>query len=279
MKASISVVIVTYNRPRDAWETIESLMKQSIPPLEIIVIDDASSPPFTSKMADGKVKLHRFEKEVGVSAARNYGIQVACGNYIAFIDDDAVADSRWIEEFQKGMELKADVLGGPIEPLYEASPPKWWTEKDFGHYVSIGNAPNKYADFTPGIWSANMVLKKELVEAVGNFNTQVGRKGGKLLAREDVDLVNRAKEKGCKILFLPKARVYHKVKSERMTIPYILRWEYYMGKTQKILYGHNYSKTFFRVCKSLVSIVVSPLLGRSRVVKASAQLVRNLGRL
>jgi GT2 family glycosyltransferase len=279
MKSSISVIVVTYNRPKDAKDTIDSLTGQSAPPLEIIVIDDASNPPFTLESPSDNVKLHRFEQEVGVSAARNHGIHIANGEYVAFIDDDAVADLHWLSEFQAGIALGADVLGGPIEPLYLASPPAWWNEKDFGHYVSIGNAPNKYRDFTPGIWSANMVLKKEIVKTIGNFNTQIGRQRGRLLAREDVELVNRAKERGYKILFLPNAIVHHKVRSERLTIPYLLRWEYYMGQTQKILRRHDHSRTFIGICESVVSLILSILFGRSRVLKATARLIQNLGRL
>ena len=96
--------------------------------------------------------------------------KLAKGEYVALIDDDAVADEHWLEELQKGIKMGGAVIGGPIKPLYEAIPPEWWNENDFGHYASIGNAPNKYKDFTTGIWSTNMVLRREILKKVEYFN-------------------------------------------------------------------------------------------------------------
>jgi glycosyltransferase involved in cell wall biosynthesis len=49
MENEVSVVIVTHNRLKDAEETVESIMNQSIKPSEILVIDDGSEPPFKMK--------------------------------------------------------------------------------------------------------------------------------------------------------------------------------------------------------------------------------------
>jgi glycosyltransferase involved in cell wall biosynthesis len=53
------------------------------------VIDDASNPPLQLKSLSPIVRIVRFDNEVGASKARNYGIKIAKGDYIAFIDDDA----------------------------------------------------------------------------------------------------------------------------------------------------------------------------------------------
>lgn len=278
MKGSISIIVVTYNRPKDVKETVDSLLNQSAKPYEMILLDDGSNPPLSEKFDAANLRMIRFDREVGVSAARNYGVKIARGEYVAFIDDDAVADSHWLEEIQKGIDVGADVLGGPLEPLYEEKPPKWWNEKDFGHYVSIGNAPNKYKDFTPGIWSSNMALRKRIFGEVGYFNPKVGRQKGKLLAREDVDLINRAKEKGCRILFLPRAKVFHKVKPDRMTLQYILRWEYYMGKSYNILYGYHPLKTSFELITSVLAMVTSLVSRKPRKISKIARVIRCLAR-
>lgn len=73
MEKGISVVIVTYNRPKDVMETINSLLNQSYEPLEIIVIDDGSDPPLNLKSTIKNLVLIRFDEEIGVSRARNYG--------------------------------------------------------------------------------------------------------------------------------------------------------------------------------------------------------------
>lgn len=70
----VSVAIVNHNRPKDVKETIESLLSESVKPFEIIIIDDGFDPPLNLTVDFGNFKLVRFEEEVGLSSARNYGI-------------------------------------------------------------------------------------------------------------------------------------------------------------------------------------------------------------
>lgn len=86
----VSVVIITHNRPLTTKRTINSLLSQSVLPLEIIVIDDASLNPF--EIRNPLIKIHRNQSEIGLSASRNIGVKVSNGDIIAFIDDDAIAD-------------------------------------------------------------------------------------------------------------------------------------------------------------------------------------------
>jgi GT2 family glycosyltransferase len=247
MKKGISVVVVTYNRPKDVMDTVHSLVNQSFRPLEIVVIDDGSNPPLSVKFDIKNLKLTRFDEEVGACNARNYGIKVAKGDYVAFIDDDAIADKYWLEEIQKGIEVGADILGGLLNPIYETSPPKWWNEKDFGYYTGIGN-------WGGWIWGANMVVRKEVFRKAGLFRSELGPQKGKHLGGEELDLINRAKSMGYRVLFMPKAIVYHKVKPHRMTLRHILRWEYYYGKSLKIINGYNPLKTTILLFLGLLSM-------------------------
>jgi GT2 family glycosyltransferase len=236
VKKTISVIVVTYNRPRDVRDTIDSLLNQSVKPFEIIVIDNGSNPPLNMEFRSANVKSIRFDQEVGLSKARNYGISTAKGEHVAFIDDDAVADKHWLEEFQKGMD-EADILGGSIKPLHQAVPPEWWSEKDFGGCAGVGNALNGF------IWGGNMVIRKETFTTVGLFNPNIGRHEGKLLGFEEVDLIDRATKKGLSVQFMPTAIVYHKVPPNKMTFGYIVRWNYYGGKSQKLREGNRPLKT------------------------------------
>jgi glycosyltransferase involved in cell wall biosynthesis len=126
LETRISVVIVTYNRPNEVHLAVNSLLHQSVKPLEIIVIDDASSTPVQIKFKDSRIKLIRFSEEHGLSKSRNHGIFESKGDYVAFIDDDCIATEHWLEEIQKGIELGGDILGGPLIPLFRAKPPNWW---------------------------------------------------------------------------------------------------------------------------------------------------------
>jgi glycosyltransferase involved in cell wall biosynthesis len=232
MQSRISVVIVNYNRPHEVKNAVQSLLNQSKEPFEIIIIDDASKSPLKINIDNSKMKLIRFDKEIGLSAARNFGIRIAKGEYVAFIDDDAVATRNWIEEVQNGIKAGGEILGGPLKPMFRSAPPKWWSEKDLGYFVGVGNSESKQ------IWGANMVFKKEVFQKIGVFNPKIGRQKGKLLALEDANLISKGK-KSCKVLFLPKAEVLHLVRPQRLTLRYIIRWSYNHGKSQRIELGND----------------------------------------
>jgi glycosyltransferase involved in cell wall biosynthesis len=228
----ISVIIVNYNRPLEVKDAVKSLLDQSIKPFEIIIIDDASKIPLNIDFDDSQIQLIRFDKEKGLSNARNYGISIAKGEYVAFIDDDCIVSKNWIKEIQKGIIKGGEILGGPLKPMFKAKPPKWWNEKDLGYFVGVGNSENHQ------IWGANMIFNKEVFKKIGVFDPSIGRQKGKLLAFEDTKIISKG-EKNFRVLFLPEAWVFHLVNSKRLTLKYIIRWSYNHGKSQRIELGTN----------------------------------------
>jgi glycosyltransferase involved in cell wall biosynthesis len=90
---TVSVVIPAYNCARYLPETIESALSQTLPPLEVIVIDDGSTDDTAEVLArfEGRIR-HVRQRNLGISAARNAGIRIARGTLIAFLD----ADDIWL---------------------------------------------------------------------------------------------------------------------------------------------------------------------------------------
>jgi len=287
MKEKVSVIVVTYNRPKDVMETIESLFNQSVKPFEVIVIDDGSNFHPNIEFRAETLKVIRFDQEVGLSNARNYGINIAKGDYIAFIDDDAIAEKKWIEEIKKGLE-NADVIGGAIKPLYQATPPEWWNEKDFGGVAGAGNEWGD--DVIWKIWGCNMAFRTHVFKKIGLFNPNLGRRKGKLFSFEEIDLINRARGKGFNVQFIPAAVVYHKVPPKRMTISYLLRFFFYSGRSKKIQEGFRPQKTCIEIL-SYFSAMTNPIRiveekpgetkisARTHAIKRIAWMAWQLGRL
>jgi len=85
-----SVVIPTHNRPELVARAIRSVMAQTIPPRQILVIDDASQPPLmlAGDLWDDRIRVIRHEKSIGGAAARNTGLREAPTSIVAFLDDD-----------------------------------------------------------------------------------------------------------------------------------------------------------------------------------------------
>lgn len=106
----ISVIIPTYNSDKYICEAIESVLSQSYLNYEIIVVDDGSYDDTKSIIRDRyPLVRYYFTDNKGVSSARNYGISMARGEYIAFLD----SDDRWLptklekqrSSFQKNPKL------------------------------------------------------------------------------------------------------------------------------------------------------------------------------
>jgi glycosyltransferase involved in cell wall biosynthesis len=90
----VSVVIPTYERQEYLRGAIQTALGQTYDPIEVIVVDDGSSEPYAAEIVADfpeSVMCIRHDKNQGLSAARNTGIQAANGEYIAFLDDD----DRW----------------------------------------------------------------------------------------------------------------------------------------------------------------------------------------
>ncbi|MDT3680724.1 MAG: glycosyltransferase family A protein [Burkholderiaceae bacterium] len=86
---SISVVIPTYNRSHCIGAAIDSVLAQTLPACEVIVVDDGSIDDTRERVEayGGKVR-YLFQPNAGVSSARNAGLRAARGDWIAFLDSD-----------------------------------------------------------------------------------------------------------------------------------------------------------------------------------------------
>src|SRR5690242_6241896 len=89
----ISVVIPVHNRPIQIWKAVSSVLGQSMPVTEIIIVDDGSTQPIErAELPDHSVELRilRHAEKSGAPAARNTGIEAASGDWVAFLDSDDV---------------------------------------------------------------------------------------------------------------------------------------------------------------------------------------------
>jgi len=95
----ISVIIPTYNRDSVLPRAVHSVLSQTHSHLELIVVDDGSedqTAAFLNRVQDHRMQ-YVHQKQQGVAAARNAGVSMAHGEYIAFLDSDDVWDARKLE--------------------------------------------------------------------------------------------------------------------------------------------------------------------------------------
>lgn len=260
----VSVVVSTYTTERlgDVLRCISSLRKQTLPPAEIILVLDPSETLFRSYRSRVPVDVKVISaNKVGLSNARNVGIMNAEEEIVAFVDDDAVADKMWLENMAK---LYGDPLvmgvGGSVVPNWEIKQPKWFPEElNWTVGCSYKGLPTRKSVIRNPI-GCNMSFRKRVFQKVGYFRLDIGRFGKKLLSKEETELSIRVLKgiPNSKIVYEPRAIVYHNVCQKRASLKYIWVRSFYEGVS---------------------NTMISPESGSSRVLSAEASYLRYLIRV
>ena len=101
---SISVIIVNHNRADLLRKCIASVLQQTLPPIEILVVDNAStdgSRGLVRGLQVDSVRLLALESNLGFAAANNVAIREAAGDFVALLNNDATARSDWLESLMR----------------------------------------------------------------------------------------------------------------------------------------------------------------------------------
>ncbi|PSB02890.1 glycosyltransferase family 2 protein [Merismopedia glauca] len=184
----VSVIIPVYNGDRYLKAAIESVLSQTYKSIEIIVVDDGSTDS-SAEVAQSFTSLVRyyFQPNSGSGAARNYGIELALGEFIAFLD----ADDLWLED-KLAIQIAAfnsnpdfDIVMGQVKQFH--SP-----ELDETTKAKIYCPP----ELMPGNIPSAVLIKREAFTRVGQFHTnwEIG---------EFIDWYVRATELNLKTMMLP----------------------------------------------------------------------------
>ncbi len=110
---AVSVIIPTKNRAGDLARTIETLLTQTVKPLELIIVDQSPTPTFTKQMAI-PVRLTHDPCLSGASVARNVGIDQAQGDIWLFLDDDVLLEPDFIERILEAYSSGVTGVSGII---------------------------------------------------------------------------------------------------------------------------------------------------------------------
>lgn len=241
-----SFITCTYNRDKYIGQTLQSVCDQKYPDnnYEIIVIDNNSTDNTASICEEFRAeypnKNFRYFKEMnqGLSFALNRGIKEAQGEYLIFVDDDETIIPEHLERLNNHLRTypEAVLCGTPVIPVYEIPEPKWmsrFTQRLIGGYFDQGKEVKILeAKNYPG--TGHTIIKKELYERYGNYNTELGRKGTSLIGAEDKDMFNRLKNNNIVCYYLPDIPIYHHIPPNKMTDEFFHKLTYSIGKSERI---------------------------------------------
>ncbi|HLO83786.1 MAG TPA: glycosyltransferase family 2 protein [Nostocaceae cyanobacterium] len=131
MSLEISVIIPAHNTEKYIAQAIESVLRQTIDNLEVIVIDDASqdaTAEIAKSFTDPRVKVLVNQENLGVSASRNCGIAEASGKWIALLDSDDWYTPERLEKLLAVADSKAaDMIADDLYYIYDGEELPWST--------------------------------------------------------------------------------------------------------------------------------------------------------
>ena len=240
----LSLVIATYNRAEQLMVTLGSVAMQSAEPStwECIVVDNNSSDNTRQRVDEftkehGNLNIHYlFEKNQGLSHARNAGIAASRGDIVAFIDDDERIVDDFISAYIELFDTHPDAMaaGGKIIAEYPTGRPRWmsqYTEQPIANPMDFGQSVKLFPTHRiPG--GGNMAMRSRLFSTIGVFNTSLGRSGKRLLGGEESDLFERIAKHGYRVYYVPRAVMYHIIPAEKLTRDYFIRLATNIGISQ-----------------------------------------------
>lgn len=232
----ITVAICTYNRAELLKEAIQSIVDQSVDQshYDILVVDNNSKDNTKQVVEDFAKKIpiaYVFEEKQGLSYARNTAILNIKTDYIAFIDDDSLADKDWIKKSLKIIEeKKPDIFGGQYIPFYKSPKPKWFKDKYEIRKISDESTYLKSNQFLAG---SNIFFRKEIFDVIGYFDKDLGMTGDQVALGEETQLQSIANLKGIKRYYDPELIILNLVPDFKMHISYIIRRYFAAGATAR----------------------------------------------
>ena len=204
-------MVPVYNGATTVAQTVECLLRQSLTPREILIIDDGSMDntanvlkPFANQI------LYTFKENGGPASARNLGARLASGSFVAFTDSDCLPERDWLRLLVAGFDSDEIAgVGGTVKGIDDSL---------IGQYVDLTRlmepAENPLGEIEYLI-TANACFRREALLAAGLFDERFRKPGG-----EEPAVCRRIRELGFQFGFAAEAVVLH---HHRQTVSSFLR--------------------------------------------------------
>jgi glycosyltransferase involved in cell wall biosynthesis len=243
-KIIISVVICTFNRSLLLQKCLESLANQHFPvnKFEVIVVDNCSSDDTDAVIQKFTTNHKHFrcvlELNLGLSFARNRGWKEAVGEYVAFIDDDAIAHLDWIHQIALFINRhpQISVFGGPFKAFTMVQPPDWFPPEYGSFDYGITERPLVHNE--EWINGSNMIFSKDILVRYGGFSEHLGMRGLSVFYGEDTSLIQGLMDAGVVVFYVPTIKVLHLLPEYKMNLKWLLMAHFRSG----LNYGATFNK-------------------------------------
>lgn len=255
-----SILIITFGREKELYETLISLKNYKKEDLEILILDNNETDILKNKifeiMKNEKIKLRYFNdgKNYGVALGRNYLIEKANGDILITLDDDIEIKEN-INNFISKIEnyfLNNKNIGCLAFNIIN-----FYSEKHLRHEIPHGN---KKLDFNKNLETyyfigAGHAIKKEVYQKTGLYPSDLGKYGG-----EERDLSFRILEKGYSILYTSDIKIYHKVSPNGR-----LQEESFNRYRNQLIVLNRYMPKVYRISSNIIWTLFYLLKGKVKI--------------
>jgi len=243
----VSVVLCTHTLDRYEYLTdaAESVLSGTYADVEIVCVSDGNDDVYAAMQRDygdhPKVVTTCLDENRGLLGARNHGAEVASGEVVAFLDDDAVACEEWLELLVEAYEEHdAIAVGGRMTARWEAGEPTI-LPAEFYWLVGVthdGFGPNgdpSEAGWVRNTMGSNISLRAEVFAELDGFDTDIGgRKGDNHLQGGETELAARMRARyGEKVRYVPEATVEHRIFEYRTEPDWLLERAFWQGYSKR----------------------------------------------
>lgn len=261
----LSVIIPTRNRENLLKGTLQSIVDQTFPKekFEVIVNDNGSTDNTKQVVNSFLDKIpnltYHYDATPGLHNGRHNGYKLAKSEILVYADDDIEAFPTWLEGvWESFQDPKVMLVGGKNFPKWADKPPFWIEEKwyqlnQFGHcladlsLIDFGDDKKEIPAYY--VYGCNFSVRKTIITETKGFHPD-GFPFDMVEYRGDGEsYVDRfVMERKYKVLYNPKASVYHLVTKERLTIDYFKRREFRAG-VEKSYIEKRYNEFHKQPCK------------------------------
>ena len=233
-----SVILPTRDRAAMLPRAVSSVLSQSLPDFELIIVDDGSVKPCGDGLpTDARIRILRNTSSLGVAHARNMGIRAAHGKYISFLDDDDEYLPSFLHVTHTGLRDSPDEIGISWCGVRFIDDPITPEAPSASRTMTFGEHPNRQSlleDFLTIGTGFGVTIKSDCLKKVGLFNDR-------LKVASDSDMFIRILAKGFTPMALPGVHVvrhnHHgaRLQSPDMIPERIRIWEWFLSQYSDFL--------------------------------------------